>query len=147
MIKKHKICLMLIISFLYLGIFLYATMLFPSQNQHNSSTFSNSTSINNHNINYTEKRASPPYDIIIGDDFLPHYRLFFWVPKTATKFTPYADTGVKTDVSSHGPVGNWSVIETTTTTDSEKLVFIFIPKTFVFLYGRGFEKVIHLKYN
>jgi hypothetical protein len=83
----------------------------------------------------------------MGKDGLYHYRVFFWVPNTATKFIPYADTGVITDVSSHGPVEKWSVEETNITNANEKLVFIFVPKTFVYLYGKGFEKVIHLKYD
>lgn len=107
-----------------------------------------SNSIDETNRNYpNEKRAYPTYDKIIGKDGLPHYRVLFWVPKEAIKFTPYADTGVKTDVSSHGSVEKWFVGELKTNSTHEKLVFIFVPKTFVYLYGNGFEKVIHLKYS
>jgi hypothetical protein len=115
-----------------------------------TSIFSISDSSSNNNSiesNSTEKRATPSYDKIMGKDGLYHYRVFFWVPNTATKFIPYADTGVITDVSSHGPVEKWSVEETNITNANEKLVFIFVPKTFVYLYGKGFEKVIHLKYD
>ena len=54
---------------------------------------------------------------------------------------------MNTDVSSHGPVEKWSVEETKITNEREKLVFILVPKTFIYLYGDGFEKVIHLKYS
>jgi hypothetical protein len=94
-----------------------------------------------------EKRGIPNYDYIIGNDNWPHYRVFFWVPKNATIFTPYADSGVNTDVSSHGAAEKWSVVVTNEIKDDEKLVFIYIPKTFVFLYGKGFEDVIHLSYT
>lgn len=93
-----------------------------------------------------EKRGTPNYDYIIGKDNWPHYRVFFWVPKNATVFTPYADSGVNTDVSSHGAAEKWSVVVTNEIKGDEKLVFIYIPKTFVFLYGKGFEDVIHLSY-
>lgn len=93
-----------------------------------------------------EKRGIPNYDYIIGKDNWPHYRVFFWVSKNATIFTPYADIGVNTDVSSHGAAEKWSVVVTNQIKGDEKLVFIYIPKTFVFLYGKGFEDVIHLSY-
>lgn len=93
-----------------------------------------------------EERGYPTYDKIIGNDGWPHYRVFFWVSKTATNFIPYSDAGIKTDVSSHGPVEKWSVVETKTIDGDKKLVYIFVPKTFVYLYGNGFEKVIHLQY-
>ncbi|MEQ8156634.1 MAG: hypothetical protein ABRQ25_17465 [Clostridiaceae bacterium] len=107
-----------------------------------------STQIYHSAVSYPhEERGAPAYDKITGNDGWPHYRVFFWVPETATVFTPYADTGVNTNVSSHGPVENWSVVETKTTANNKKLVFIFVPKTFVYLYGYGFEKVIHLNYK
>lgn len=107
-----------------------------------------SNSIQQISRNYlNEKRASPAYDTIIKEDGMSHYRVLFWVPKDATKFVPYADSGVNTDVSSHGPVAKWSVEETKITNEKEKLVFILVPKTFIYLYGNGFEKVIHLKYS
>ena len=93
-----------------------------------------------------EKRGTPTYDYITGSDGWPHFRVFFWVPKYATTFTPYADKDINTDVSEHGPVEKWAVVDTKEVKDDEKLVFIYVPKTFVFLYGKGFEKVIHLKY-
>ena len=93
-----------------------------------------------------EKRGTPHYDYIIGKDNWPHFRVFFWVPTSVTHFEPYADSGVNTDVSEHGPVAKWSVIATNQTKDNEKLVFIYVPKTFVILYGNGFQDVIHLKY-
>jgi len=93
-----------------------------------------------------EKRGLPHYDYIIGKDNWPHYRVFFWVPKNATHFTPYADSGVNTNVSEHGSVEKWSTVVTNEIKGDIKLVFIYVPKTFVFLYGKGFEDVIHLKY-
>ena len=93
-----------------------------------------------------ENRGIPHYDYIIGKDNWPHYRVFFWVPKNATHFTPYADSGVNTDVSEHGDASKWSVVVTNEIKDDGKLVFIYVPKTFVFMYGKGFEDVIHLNY-
>ena len=92
-----------------------------------------------------EKRGTPIYDYIIGTDELPHYRVFFWVPKNAVNLLPYADKGINTDVSHHGPVEKWSVVVTDKIRKNEELVFIYVPKTFVFLYGEGFEKVIHIR--
>jgi hypothetical protein len=91
------------------------------------------------------KRGAPPYDYIIGKDRLPHFRVFFWLPLCAENYIPYAASDVDTDVSHHGPVENWSVVETDIKTDSEKLVCIVVPKTFVFLHGRNFYKLIYLK--
>lgn len=148
MINKYKKYLILILIFLSIEVFLCFPLLLCLPLLKYPITFSTSAPINEEGISYSEeKRAFPPYDIIIGSYGLPHYRVLFWVPKTATKFTPYADTGIKTNVSSHGPIEKWSVVETKTTNHDEKLVFIFVPKTFVFLYGNGFEKVIHLKYR
>lgn len=95
---------------------------------------------------HKEKRGNPTYDYIIGKDHLPHFRVFFWVSKEAKNYTPYADDGVKTDVSEHGPVEKWAVVETNEIKENEKLVFIYVPKTFVLLQGRGFEDKIHLRY-
>jgi len=93
-----------------------------------------------------EKRGIPTYDHIIGKDKLPHYRVFFWVPSSATHFIPYSDSGVHTDVSEHGSVEKWSVVVTKQIKGNEKLIYIYVPKTFVFMYGGGFDKVIHIKY-
>lgn len=109
---------------------------------------SSSNAINEISKSYpNEKRALPAYDKVIGKDGLYHFRVLFWVPNESTKLIPYADEGVVTDVSSHGPVEKWSVKETNQINGDEKLVFILVPKTFVFLYGEGFEKVIHIKYS
>ena len=94
-----------------------------------------------------EKRGNPTYDYIIGTDNWAHYRVFFWVPRNATNFIPYADPGIVTDVSEHGPAQKWSVVTTGKVNKDEKLVFIYVPKTFIFFQGNGFEKVIHLKYK
>lgn len=96
--------------------------------------------------NENEKRGTPTYDSIIGSDGLPHYRVFFWVPRNATNIAPYANKEVNTNVLHHGPASNWSVVETKNIKGNEKLVFVYVPKTFVFMYGKGFEWVIHLKY-
>lgn len=94
-----------------------------------------------------EKRGNPTYDYIIGTDNWAHYRVFFWVPKDAYNLIPYADPGIVTDVSEHGPAAKWSVVTTEKVNKDEKLVFIYVPKTFIFFQGNGFEKVIHLKYQ
>jgi hypothetical protein len=107
-------------------------------------------SINHRIINVfspAEKRGSPPYDAIIGKDGLPHFRVFFWVPKNATNLIPYADPGINTKVLTHGSVENWYVVRTNTYKKDEQLVFIYVPKTFVLFYGKGFENVIHLSYK
>jgi hypothetical protein len=93
-----------------------------------------------------EKRGIPHYDYVIGKDNWPHFRVFFWAPKNATHLTPYADSGVNSDVSEHGAAEKWSVVVTNEIKGDDKLVFIYVPKTFVFLYGKGFEDVIHLNY-
>ena len=142
MIKKYKKQSILMLVFLSIDVFFYLPLL------KQSTTISTVPPIHQTSISYpNEKRGYPAYDTITGDDQQPHYRLFFWIPKTATNFVPYANTGVKTDGSSHGPVEKWLTVETKTTNSNEKLVFIFIPKTFVYLYGNGFENVIHLKYS
>ena len=94
--------------------------------------------------NVAEKRGTPAYDYIIGTDGLPHFRVFFWVPINAIKYTPYTNIGINSNVSIHGAAAKWDVVETNKINKDEKLVFIYVPKTFVFLYGFGFEKVIHL---
>ncbi|GFP74210.1 hypothetical protein [Clostridium fungisolvens] len=96
---------------------------------------------------HKEKRGNPTYDYIIGKDHLPHFRVFFWVSKEAKNYTPYADDEVKTDVSEHGPVEKWAVVETNEIKENEKLVFIYVPKTFVLLQGIGFQNKIHLRYD
>ena len=93
----------------------------------------------------TEKRGTPSYDYVIGKDLLPHFRVFFWVDKTATNYVPYADVGINTNVSRHGPAEKWSVVETETIRENEKLVYVFVPKTFVILHGKNFHKLIHLE--
>jgi len=148
MMKKHKNYFTLTLVFLSIDVFLCLPLILCIPLSKKSVSFSAPTPNDVPNINYpVEKKSSPSYDTITGKDGWPHYRVFFWVPKTATKFVPYSDSNVKTDVSFHGPVEKWSVIETKTTHAHEKLVFIFVPKTFVYLYGNNFEKVIHLKYS
>jgi len=94
----------------------------------------------------SENRGVPAFDYIIGDDNWPHYRVFYWVKASATHFAPYADKGVNTDVSEHGPAAKWSVVSTSKIINDERLVFIYVPKTFVFLFGKDFYNVIHLSY-
>ena len=73
--------------------------------------------------------------------------MFFWVPKNAKRLIPYADPGIKTKVLTHGPIENWSVVKTNTIKNNEQLVFIYVPKSFVLFYGKGFQNVIHLRYQ
>lgn len=148
MIKKYKSYFIIGLVFISIEILLCLPILlfFPSSKE--PTAFSTSAPMHQTITSYpNEKRGFPAYDTITGNDGWPHYRVFFWVPKTATNFVPYADDWVKTDVSSHGSVEKWSVVETQTTNAEEKLVFIFVPKTFVYLYGNDFEKVIHLRYR
>ncbi|SCN21508.1 hypothetical protein N3C_0284 [Clostridium sp. N3C] len=98
-------------------------------------------------FNPIEKRAFPPYDAVFDKYRIPHFRVFFWVPKSAKELTPYADPGINTKVLNHGSVENWSVVKTNTYKDNEQLVFIYVPKSFVIFYGKGFENVIHLNYK
>jgi hypothetical protein len=93
------------------------------------------------------KRGDPPYDYLIGKDKLPHFRVFFWVPLSAAEYLPYADKDINTDVSHHGPIEKWSVLETGIKNDNEKLVCIVVPKTFVLLHGKNFYKVIYLSWH
>lgn len=94
-----------------------------------------------------EKRGYPAYDTVFDKYGIPHFRVFFWVPKNATQLIPYADSGINTKVLTHGSVENWSVVKTTTYNKDDQLVFIYVPKTFVLFYGKGFENVIHLNYK
>lgn len=147
MIKIHKrffimVFLLFIEVFLCIAAILICTSVFKGPPNSKAAAAVEGKSMRN----LTEKRGNPAYDTIIGSDGWPHYRVFFWVPKTASKYTPYADKGINTNVSSHGPAEKWAVVETKTINGDEKLVFIFVPKTFVYLYGKGFEKVIHLKF-
>lgn len=98
-------------------------------------------------LNSEEKRGNPTYDYIFDKYNIPHFRVYFWVPKTANNYYPYADDGIKTEVSDHGPIEKWSITETGETNENEKLVFIYVPKRFIFKYGIGFEKLIHLNYD
>ncbi|NLM34117.1 MAG: hypothetical protein GX206_01635 [Clostridiales bacterium] len=95
----------------------------------------------------TEKRGNPAYDTVIDKYGIPHFRVFFWVPKNAKRLIPYADPGIKTKVLTHGPIENWSVVKTNTIKNNEQLVFIYVPKSFVLFYGKGFQNVIHLRYQ
>lgn len=148
MIKRFRNDSILRRFFITMILFLFLPKIFYFPFLKRDTAFSFSTPPNHTAINYSsEKRASPPYDIVMGNDGMFHFRVLFWVPKEAVKFMPYADDVIVTDVSSHGPVEKWSVKETQRTNGDEKLVFIFVPKTFVFLYGSGFEKVIHLKFE
>jgi hypothetical protein len=94
-----------------------------------------------------EKRGTPIYAWVKGSDNLPHMKIYFWIPKTSCYYLPYADKGIKTYVTGHGPVKRWGVKETGEYTKTEKLICIYIPKTFVILYGKDFYKLIHLYYK
>ena len=106
-----------------------------------------STVIFNDLVDKSEKRGTPNYAWVKGSDNLPHMRIYFWVSKTSYYYLPYADKGVKTYITGHGPVKKWLVKETGEYTETEKLVYIYVPKTFVFLHGKDFYKLIHLHYE
>lgn len=74
-------------------------------------------------------------------------RVYFLVPIDAKNFVPSTDKGVKTYVIGHGPIEQWGVGYTGQNTETEKLVFVYVPKTFVFLNGRSFYKLVHLQYK
>lgn len=94
-----------------------------------------------------EMRGIPPYKWIIGKDKLPHMEIFFWVPKDAHEFVPYADKGIKTYVTGHGSVESWGVFQTGKMSKNEKLMCFYVPKTFVIINGKNFYKLLHLYYN
>lgn len=94
-----------------------------------------------------EKRDTPPYTWAMGDDMIPHIKLFFWVPVDSKNYTTFADKGIKTFVLGHGSVDKWGVSETGETSKNEKLVYVYVPKTFMLLYGKDFYSLIHLYYK
>lgn len=97
--------------------------------------------------NEIEKRGNPVHSWMIGTDKLPHMKVFFWVPKNSVTLIPYANKGVRTFVIGHGSINMWTVTETGEVTNSEKLIYVLVPKTFVFTHGPNFYKVIHLYYR
>lgn len=148
MIKIHKrffimVFMLFIEVFLCIAAILVCTSVFKESSNSKAAAPDEEKSIDS----LCEKRGNPAYDTITGSDGRPHYRVFFWVPKAASKYIPYADKGINTNVSSHGAAEKWTVVETNIVNANEKLVFIFVPKTFVYLYGKGFENVIHLRYK
>ena len=94
-----------------------------------------------------EKRGTPIYAWVKDSDNLPHMKIYFWIPKTSSYYLPYADKGIKTYVVGHGPVEKWGVKDSGEYTKTEKLIYIYVPKTFVILYGQHFYKLIHLYYK
>ena len=99
------------------------------------------------NTKEIETRGNPPYSWMIGKDHLPHMKVFFWVPIKSSILIPYSNKGVKTFVIGHGAINRWHVVNTGNVKDSLMLVYIFVPKTFVFTHGVNFYKLIHLYYN
>lgn len=144
--KKYLIIsfvtLMLLLDFRY-------TILYKIVNSQEMLVTATAITLNKDTQKYTtvEERGTPTYDYIIGNDGLPHFRVFFWIPKNADNPVPYANKGINTKVSRHGSVEKWSIVVTDKVKEDTKLVFIYVPKTFVIIYGKGFEKVIHLKYQ
>ncbi|SMC18460.1 hypothetical protein SAMN02745134_00571 [Clostridium acidisoli DSM 12555] len=130
--------------FLFIFVFPFCVFVFIKT----SSLFlsSNSTS---HYIytNEVEKRGSPVHSWMIGADHLPHMKVFFWVPKSSTTYIPYANQGVRTNVIGHGAINQWAVIQTGQVLGSYKLVFMLVPKTFVFTHGPNFYKLTHIYYR
>ena len=78
---------------------------------------------------------------------LPHVKVFFWVPKEAIVFIPFVDKSVKTYISRHGAVEEWKVILTGKSTQTEREVYLYVPKSFVLLHGSSFYKLIHLNFQ
>lgn len=94
------------------------------------------------------KKDTPPYKWVIGnDDMIPHIRLYFWIPINSSHYKAFADEGIKTYVLGHGTIDKWEIKETAITSYREKLVYIYIPKTFILFYGKNFYNLIHLYYK
>lgn len=97
--------------------------------------------------NEVETRGNPVHGWMIGNDHLPHMKVFFWVPINSSSYIPYANRGVRTFVIGHGDIDKWAVIPTGEVRGSEKLMYILVPKTFVFTHGFDFYKLVHLYYK
>ncbi|PJI07809.1 MULTISPECIES: hypothetical protein [Clostridium] len=131
---------------IFLSIFVLAFCIFVLVKT--SSLFLSSNSTSNYiATNEVEKRGTPVHSWMIGADHLPHMKVFFWVPKNSTTFIPYANKGVKTNVIGHGPINQWTVIQTGEVSGQDKLIFMFVPKTFVFTHGPNFYKLTHIYYR
>jgi hypothetical protein len=50
-------------------------------------------------------------------------------------------------VIGHGTISQWPVKETGETTKTEKLVYFYVPKTFILIYGRNFYRLVGLAYE
>lgn len=136
--EKFKISLLLLLIIILTGEFIKILILY----------FSNPLPAASNIVNVKlEKRGTPPYNWVIGKDLLPHIRLFFLVPINSCGYKAFTDSGVKTYVPGHGAVDNWRVNETEKILGNEKLVYIFIPKTFMILHGKNFYKLIHIYYE
>lgn len=92
-------------------------------------------------------RNNPKYDYVIGNDRLPHFRVAFWVPEDTPSIIPYTPYNIITNISNHGSIENWTVIESNIPKDDMKLIYVFVPKRFVFLYGENFWKYVSVKYE
>lgn len=105
-------------------------------------------SLNISNYNMKEARvATPAYGWEIGKDKLPHAKVFFWVSKNAKKYYPYTNEAIKTYVISHGTINQWGVKETGKTNETEKLIYLYVPKTFILIYGSKFYTLVGVAYE
>ena len=90
-------------------------------------------------------RNNPKYDYVIGNDRLPHFRVSFWVPFNATSITPYTPYDIITNVSNHGSIETWTVVDSDKYIGDMKLIYVFVPKRFILVHGSDFWKYVYVK--
>lgn len=90
-------------------------------------------------------RDDPKFDYVTGNDRLPHFRVAFWVPVDTTSITPYTPYNIITNVSNHGTIENWRVVDSDRHLEDMRLIYVFVPKRFILLYGKYFWKYVYVK--
>jgi len=124
------------LSLILIGIiFIFSKPLSAESNSSNVCTFSGNYFIRN----------SPKYDYVIGNDRLPHFRVAFWVPEDATSLAPYTPYNIITNVSNHGSIENWAIVDSDRHISDMKLIYVFVPKRFILFYGFDFWKYVCVK--
>ena len=93
----------------------------------------------------TARRGTPAYNWSLGNFMIPHMKIFFWIPKEPNTYVAFADKSVKSYISRHGAIEKWGLNDTGRSTNTEKEVFIYIPKSFVLLNGKDFYKHIYIE--
>lgn len=136
--KKIRLISLIVSIYLLINIFSKLVVLYYSKASDGASDMLNIID---------EKRGTPPYSIVLDKDLLPHIKVFFWVPANSNYYKAFADKGVKTYVIGHGSIEDWTIKETPKTSQNLKLVYVYVPKTFMLLYGKDFYSMIHLYYE